>query len=542
MSVLLVLLLGTAAAAQDAAAAGPCTPYPAAYLATIDAVQLYERAARLGGSATRAGSGMIRRRSADDPASCERIGPWAVRAADPGPEATAVELLPLTGRIVGNSRYPRDRDNGFLWAGRGLNMMLAAGVALRRGALSARLAPAVAFQQNRDFARVEAEPPIGSPFANPWHGPRIDMPSRFGDRAFWSASAGESYLRYGTGAVALGFGTESMWVGPGRRAALVLSDNAGGFPHVFFRTSRPVDVGIGRLEAEIFNGRPSESDYFDDDRDNDRRMLIGTTAVLEPDYLPGLYLGGTRAYHETLDGPGLHLDRFLTNLFDLPFVEQAGNAPGNALASLFARWVFPQSGFEVYGEWAREDYSFNLDGFVREPDHSQAYLLGFGKLLRHGDAWYLLWGELVHLGQPMTVRAGHPDAPFYQHAEVQQGHTHNGQVLGAWLGPGSDSQSLGMDIIHEGGLTGVVIERVRYDDDAYYLHWAARYGRGRHDVELSASFRRVLFLGPWVVTGEFSLTRRWDRGFVALAAGTAPTAESNVGLDVSVVWLPGDSP
>lgn len=57
-------------------------------------------------------------------------------------------------------------------------------------------------------------------------------------------------------------------VGSGIRNALVLSDRAAGFPHLFLRTAKPVDVGVGMFRARWILGGLTESLYFDEDPSN----------------------------------------------------------------------------------------------------------------------------------------------------------------------------------------------------------------------------------------------------------------------------------
>ena len=49
----------------------------------------------------------------------------------------------------------------------------------------------------------------------------------------------------------------------------------------------------------------------------------------------------------------------------------------NQLASLWFRWAPPGSGFDVYGEFGREDFAADLRDLILEPDHSASTNLGF---------------------------------------------------------------------------------------------------------------------------------------------------------------------
>src|SRR5205823_14545072 len=77
--------------------------------------------------------------------------------------------------------------------------------------------------------------------------------------------------------------------------------------------------------------------------------------------------------------------------------------PDNQLASLFVRWAPPASGFEVYGEYGREDRNVDLRDFEEEPDHDAGYLVGFAR------AWINSASDLVTVlrGEVLNTRLSH---------------------------------------------------------------------------------------------------------------------------------------
>jgi hypothetical protein len=128
---------------------------------------------------------------------------------------------------------------------------------------------------------------------------------------------------------------------------------------------------------------------------------------------------------------------------------------------------------------------------------------------------------------------------FYTHAEVPQGHTHRGQLLGAAVGPGSDAQYLALDVLDAGRSWGLWMERVRWDDDAYVRQKAPLYGRDGHDVELGLGVRHARPMGGVRLQVEASTRLRRNRQFHNLV-GEDPTFgwESNTGLEATVSWAP----
>jgi hypothetical protein len=57
-----------------------------------------------------------------------------------------------------------------------------------------------------------------------------------------------------------------------------------------------------------------------------------------------------------------------------------GSDPDNQIMTAFARWQFPEAGFEVYGEYGRNDHYQNRRDLRLQPDHARAYMMGFIKV------------------------------------------------------------------------------------------------------------------------------------------------------------------
>ena len=410
-----------------------------------------------------------------------------------------IALLNPTLRSTYNSRAPYGWNDGAMWSGRGLSLAADVGVEARWRWVTARVAPTIAWSQNQDFAlgTLVGPPANASPYADVWNPAKIDRPQRFGDGAFTTVDPGQTMVRVDWRALAVGAGTENMWWGPGIDNSLLMSNTAAGIPHAFLGTGRPVDVKIGHVEATYVIGRMYDSDYWrtGDQPNRNRRWLGGLVATFTPRGAPGLYLGGGRVFYEYIPPGGLGLRDVLDVL--QPFTKRHFSTPDNPtgedsadqLLSLFARWVFPNEGFEVYGELGRNDHSWDFEDLVLEPDHGTASLLGFQKAFRRGERTLLVRGEITDLSLARTIeiRGGQS---WYIHHIVRQGYTQRGQLMGAGIGPGSDSQRLQADWQAPAWSLGGWVERVRYDNDAFYQRYAPlKDGRRLHDVNLLLGIR-----------------------------------------------------
>ena len=377
--------------------------------------------------------------------------PWAARARFGDPRARAsFELLAPGVQAVYNSGYPFSLNDGFAWTGRGMTVAARGGFAARwqpsrRIVLSARVEPQVAWTANRRTDIVPNGLTGPQRFGDALEPTVIDNPQRFGDRAFARATLGQSTVRVDAFGVAVGASTANQWFGPALVDPLVLGTNAAGFPHVFVGTSRPVNLGIGTAHVRVQAGRLSQSDYSTVPVGEARRLLTAVTAVATVRGVPGLELGGTRLFHGQWPddgdfGPRL---RALTQGFFFTGGDPANGVVQNQLASVFGRWAWP--GFEVYGEYLRNDANLDLRDFWQEPDHDAGYTVGARRVWRRPD------GTLTAFRfETLNTRIGHLNrlryqTRPYQHTPIRQGHTEAGEVLGSAAAQGGLATTLGWD-------------------------------------------------------------------------------------------------
>lgn len=452
-------------------------------------------------------------------------------------------LLPLTLRLFANSAYPWGQNDGALWRGKGVTAAVDGGVELRWRSVTLTVRPLLAYQQNSAFALAPDTVRTGySSYGYPYHRGKIDMPQRFGGAAFWTLDPGQTSLRLTGGRLMVGLGTENLWWGPARRNSIVMSTNAAGFPHALVGTSRPLSIGIGAIEAQWVWGRLHESDWFDTTLANDRRYFTGLVGTFQPQPFPGLYLGGTRAFMQYYPTDGLGLGDYFLVLQGITKKSQAdsanpvGDDARDQMLSVFARWAPPGSGFEAYAEWARNDHNWDMRDFLVEPEHSQAYTLGFQYAVpRPGGRVLRLQGELTRLERPSTF-AVREAPPYYTHHLVTQGYTQRGQVIGAGVGPGGNSQFLGVDLFTPRGKLGAGLIRQVRDNDVIY----ERYNFGnridsagvvafqKHDVTLGLLLDAALYRGPWTIAGELALLKNYNRYYLF------ENDVGNVGLGLTV--------
>lgn len=394
--------------------------------------------------------------------------PWDVRfptSADSLP-TPAFQLIPPQARAIYNTSFPYGSANdGAVWAGRGLTAVLSAGAMLRAGPVSLRLEPLLFWAENRAFTLMPNRQTGNLRFGDSRNPRIIDVPQRFGDRPYTRLDPGQSTLRIDAFGVAAGVSTANQVWGPALDLPLILGANAAGFPHAFLGTSGPVPVGIGRLHGRLVWGDLAQSAYSPATASNGRRFMTGAVFTFLPYGLDGLEVGVSRFFHNQWPADGLSTSDFLQpleaflkkNLKETGVGDDGRSGTENQLASVFARWVLPRSGFEVYGEYGRDDHNWDRRDLVLEPDHDAGYLLGARKVWTDDRGLLSLQMELVE-AQESNIAQVRSQAPFYVHAAgTFQGHTVRGQILGS-------------PAVYGGGGSVVALERFS-DAGRWRLDW-----------------------------------------------------------------------
>lgn len=307
---------------------------------------------------------------------------------------------------------------------------------------------------------------------------RIDAPLRYGDRSFQELLPGESFLRLHAFGFAVSASNESIFWGPGARNSLILSSPSQGFYHAAFQTTKPSDTPIGSFEGMIIAGQlrnskhrtPIPADQATAYRPyvDKWRYISGFDASYAPNLIPGLKVGVSRTfvgYHTILDGWEDYFPMFqpLTKDNFIDAQNPSGDDEWDQQLSVYFSWSFEESGFRLFGELGRNDHSADLRDLVTEPEHSRAYVVGAEK--RTGR-----WHHLVEVTQlAMTKTQNLRASPiWYTHHLVRHGITHEGQILGPEIGPGSTSWFASSILrLNQKTQLGWSIERVQRQEDLY---------------------------------------------------------------------------
>jgi hypothetical protein len=422
---------------------------------------------------------------------------------DPGTKLK-VYALPVVWQNQVTTHHPYGINDGSMVQARGYETQVSAGLFAQIGPLTIQLRPEYVFAENKTFQKL-SDAPNGvywnTSIANYYS--TIDLPDRFGDRAYSKLSWGQSSIRLNAGLFSFGLSNENLWWGPGVRNSLLMSNNASGFKHLTLNTISPIKTFIGSFEAQVIGGRLEQSGIPVPDGPEylahvkDWRYLSGIVFTYQPKWIPNFFLGFDRTFivnsKEMGDSFGDYFPIFKavdkkafvsadgTNSDDLAFRDQ--------YLSFFTRYVLPESKAEIYFQFGRNDHSYDIRDLLVEPEHTRAYVVGFRKLvpLRRSDEYIQIGAEVTQLEKGGT-RNTRASETWYTHYAVRDGYTNNGQVLGAGIGPGSNLQSLDVSWVKKIGLQ---FERQVNNNDLFYNFAYASADKNqyinRHWVDLSVA-------------------------------------------------------
>ena len=447
---------------------------------------------------------------------------------------TTVRLLPLVFTQQFNSHQPYGWNDGSMIPANGYQAQVSAGVFVRTGSLSIQFRPEAVFAQNASFATF----PVGYNDSL-WRSyynvvlNMIDAPERFGTGAYVRFFPGQSSIRFHFKKLSIGISTENLWWGPGIRNALVMTDNAPGFPHLTLNTTAPLLSPVGSFEGQLLSGFLKPSGLLPPDtgrtfngqplyvhKSHDDRYINALVLTWQPRWTKGLFMGFSRAFYLYQADVQRSFSGYLPVIGRLFKGSESRSQTEDALRrdqliSFFFRLLLPKEKAEVYGEFGRNDHSGDVRDLALEPEHSRAYVIGFRKLFETGrkNTSVELMAEQTNLQIPSTtlLRA---QGSWYAHYQVRDGYTNQGQVIGAGIGPGGNSQTIGISLIKGLKKTGLLLERIVHNNDFYYNAFAPAQNYFQHWVDLSAGINKtwqtknVLYQAAF--TWERSLNYEWE--------------------------------
>ncbi|PHX74778.1 MAG: hypothetical protein CK547_01615 [Chitinophagaceae bacterium] len=417
-----------------------------------------------------------------------------------------INLLPVEHLEQFNPKVPLRYADGSMYPTRGWQGLYAIGAETRYQNFMLRLRPEYVWAFNQSFPTFPSDHyNIIWNYYYTWLN-KIDQPERFNQEPIRKLFLGQSRLQYEYKNMAVGISTENLWWGPGRFNSLIMSNNAPGFLHYTFNSTKPIRTPVGSFEWQlVWGGKLKNSGILPDEtnrtfngrfvyRPKDsvhQRIFTGGIISWQPKWLKGLFIG--------------------TDLASIQY--KKSGIPSATMGSVFARYILPEENAEMYIQYGRSDKMATAWNLL-EDTIPRGYLAGARKLFRissrtkKNPSFLQLGIEVTQLQVPnlsLILQA----KSWYTDNSVRHGFTHNGQVLGAAIGPGSNSQRLEFSWVKGTTKVGIEVERLVHNADFYYNYNMNSGSKdfNRQWVDLSSSFVWSFSFKQWLFFGQVSFIR-----------------------------------
>lgn len=457
------------------------------------------------------------------------------------------KILPFGINYQYNSHHPFGMNDGSMIPSKGGQIQISGGFRYKKGHFLIQIQPELVYAKNDAF---DGFPTRHDNFI--WYRyykvlNQIDLPENIGNEPFTKLFAGQSAIEYQNNHFSVGISTKNLWWGPSRKNALVFSNNAPGFLHISFKSTQPLKTKIGSFEWELIGGQlegsgilPPETNrvyggtFLYQPKREESRYVTGAIITWQPKWIRGLYLGFAKASY--LYNSDIESISDVLPLQGILVSKAEKNQTKASLGSMFARYVMPKEKAEVYFEYGRPDKSANIVNVFEAGNYSRGYTFGVTKLfsLPAKNQFIQFAAEFTQLQIDDTVTVlNNNSASWYTHYNVRHGFTNQGQVLGAGIGPGSNSQYLELNWLRNYDRIGVSFERVVRNNDFYYYAYQPSGDFNRHWVDLSLSINAILhykninFIGK--ATCVRSLNYEW---YLVAPASSQTTSYFSGGWDV----------
>lgn len=384
-----------------------------------------------------------------------------------------------------NTARPFGWNDGAMIPSRGYQIYASGGVSVKYGILNIDINPEIIWAENKNFDTLSLKL-LDQYKYYIYYGlmiNSIDYPQRFSNNIIHKLGHGQSSLALNYKSVSINLSNKNIWWGPGINNSLIFSNNAVGFPHVSFNSIKPVKTRIGSFEWQLMSGLLENSGVQPYDpgiyylnslvylpKREIKRYVNGFVATYQPKWIQGLSLGLIRVFDQYYEDAQKNHDYLpvFANIFRSKDKVLDDFLNRDQLASIFFRYIMTKSKAEIYGEYGREDASFNIRDLIQTPAHSAAYIVGAQKIydLKSTNESIKIQAEITHLQQSVdySVRDA---GPWYLNSQVQHGFTNRGKILGAGIGPGSNCGNISVKWMRPNSWLGLDLMQVERNNDIY---------------------------------------------------------------------------
>jgi hypothetical protein len=395
---------------------------------------------------------------------------------------------------VNNSLLPQNWNDGNMYPARGWQERYTIGLQLKLGIIDINIQPEWLKVQNIPQEFYPGNPEDGN-FMPKYFGSVanvIDNYRQFGTRKIDTFSFGQSRIGLKLGPISVGYSNQNNWWGPGLRNSIVFTNNAAGFKHLYLNTNKPIKSFIGNFEFSAIAGI-LDTNWFEDpdvplmqsiwsggiaQKNLDQRKIDAITVNWQFKWIPSLYLGYaySRQYYKNQTQPYGQPYSFFSK--DFTKVE---------LGSLMFRFLLPKDHAEFYGEMGIPNKApWPWKFFEKSP--KTGFVFGVTKItkFKKNTSYLKLNVEMTQLQlynpkdmfYPGSAFVGGLPNSWYTNDIIKQGYTNQGQILGASIGPGSNSQTINVSYHYKYNHIGIMVERISQNNDFFsVVYYSGKFGQ-----------------------------------------------------------------
>ena len=451
-----------------------------------------------------------------------------------------IKYLSFTYEKQINNNLPYGFNDGSFFPAKGLQERFSAGVNIRWNILDINYQPEFVNVQNQMQETVYGDLQDRNYWTRYFYqvANNIDNFRQIGNKPINYSSMGQSRIGIATNFIGIGYSNENIWWGPGMRNSLIFTNNAPGFTHYYFQTIKPLKTIIGDFEVNAILGKLDSLHYSDPDismmnsiwsgaiinKKLNEREIQSISINLRPKLFSNLYLGyafSTQSYINDINASGI------------PYSSFSKDKPKMSLGAMFFRFLLPKDHVEFYGELGAMN-QIPWPWHIFSDTAITGFNLGARKLFpsKNGKSNFEIGIELTQLSimDPRNIFVS--GSPFgvpkynswYTSSIIRQGYTNQGQLLGAPIGPGSNSQTINFSWNKGLNKIGVYFERISNDNDFYHYHYiSGNLGYSKADaywVDINnGAYIRINPLKNILILGSYSNTLamnyRWIKNWRA---------------------------
>jgi hypothetical protein len=447
-----------------------------------------------------------------------------------------MSLAPLQYISVFSSTIPSNFSQGTLVPNVGVQTLFTAGFNLKwTNKITLQFVPEFQRGQNKPFPKY---PTNSTDWTEYYHYlNNLDLPAQFGETQLNKYSLGQSSAIFHWKTFDIGLSTANKWWGPASFNPIILGSNAQGFAHGTVSTRRPIKTFIGNIEGEAIVGLLEQSRIYPPEtnristryneflykpKKTTNRYLTGLVYTLQPKWVPGLYIGLARTSMMYKDEMNNVLDLLpFGGLVGVDFTNSVKLGKKAAMGSWFMRYVMPSEKAEIYYEYGRNDRYLNIWNVFQKQSYGRGFTGGFKKAFeinRRKKMLLQLGVEITTLSLPDALQVFEKPNSWYLHQHVRQGFTNRGKILGAGIGPGSNSQTLFLQWMRGLQVVGIRVNRVIHNLDFYHStkyyqtdHFNQYWATVSSTAYFSFSFKKITLAGEYSWQRDLNYQWEWYR-------------------------------